>query len=89
MLAHAQHFHVPSAVGFAHPAIAGIGYPGAIRRVSTDARQPPHQPVEPSMRAGSIREDVARYNEERAAFRPYVRGGGAAARPPIGSPYRN
>lgn len=64
-------------------------YSGGITPVSTEARQVPHPPADSPVRAGSIREDVARYNEERAAFRPYTRGGGDSGRPPMPSPYRN
>ncbi len=62
---------------------------GPIQPVSAEARQVPHPPADSPVRAGSIREDVARYNEERAAFRPFQRGGGDVPRPPMPSPYRN
>lgn len=60
-----------------------------ITQVSAETRQVPHPPADSPVRAGSIREDVARYNEERAAFRPLQRGGGDVPRPPMPSPYRN
>jgi hypothetical protein len=65
------------------------GYRGPIQPVSAETRQVPHPPADSPVRAGSIREDVARYNEERGAFRPFQRGGGDVPRPPMPSPYRN
>lgn len=62
---------------------------GPIQPVSAETRQVPHPPADSPVRAGSIREDVARYNEERGAFRPFQRGGGDVPRPPMPSPYRN
>jgi hypothetical protein len=74
------------------------GYPGNMRgnarenpitQVSAETRQVPHPPADSPVRAGSIREDVARYNEERSSFRQYPRNGGEVPRPPMPSPYRN
>jgi hypothetical protein len=62
---------------------------GPIQPVSAETRQVPHPPADSPVRAGSIREDVARYNEERGAFRQFQRGGGDVPRPPMPSPYRN
>jgi hypothetical protein len=62
------------------------GYPGAITPVSAESRPVPHPP--PNMRNGSIRADVARYNEERGAARPMQRPADDS-RPPESSPYRN
>ncbi|TAM02304.1 MAG: hypothetical protein EPN70_17230 [Paraburkholderia sp.] len=63
---------------------------GPITPVSAQTRSVPHPPADSPVRAGSIREDVARYNEERGAFRPVQqRSGGEAPRPPMPSPYRN
>jgi hypothetical protein len=69
----------------------GGGYRGnPITPVSAESRQVPHPPADSPVRAGSIREDVARYNEERGgAFRPFPRNGGEVPRPPMPSPYRN
>lgn len=68
----------------------GGGYHGPIQPVSAETRQVPHPPADSPVRAGSIREDVARYNEERGgSFRPFSRGGGDVPRPPMSSPYRN
>ncbi|WP_321813732.1 MULTISPECIES: hypothetical protein [unclassified Paraburkholderia] len=64
-------------------------YRGPIQPVSAETRQVPHPPADSPVRAGSIREDVARYNEERGTFRPFQRGGGDGPRPPMPSPYRN
>lgn len=71
----------------------GNGYGGyrnsPITPVSAETRQVPHPPADSPVRTGSIREDVARYNEERGAFRPFPRNGGEVPRPPMSSPYRN
>ncbi|HKT96915.1 MAG TPA: hypothetical protein VJS30_10300 [Paraburkholderia sp.] len=67
----------------------GGGYHGPIQPVSAEARQVPHPPADSPVRAGSIREDVARYNEERGTFRPFQRNGGDVPRPPMPAPYRN
>ncbi|SDB86718.1 hypothetical protein [Paraburkholderia lycopersici] len=68
----------------------GGGYRGnPITTVSAETRQVPHPPADSPVRAGSIREDVARYNEERATFRQFPRTGGEVPRPPMPSPYRN
>ncbi|WP_322043790.1 hypothetical protein [Paraburkholderia sp. J67] len=64
-------------------------YRGPIQPVSAETRQVPHPPADSPVRAGSIREDVARYNEERGTFRPFPRNGGDVPRPPMPSPYRN
>lgn len=67
----------------------GGGYHGPIQPVSAEARQVPHPPADSPVRAGSIREDVARYNEERSTFRPFPRNSGDVPRPPMPAPYRN
>jgi hypothetical protein len=64
-------------------------YPGAITPISTEARPVPHPPANSPVRAGSIREDVARYNEERSTYRPLPRQAEEGLRQPISSPYRN
>lgn len=64
-------------------------YAGAITPVSAEARPVPRQSGNPTMvRAGSIREDVARYNEERGFSRPAPRPPEDMSRPGA-SPYRN
>ena len=61
-----------------------------ITPVSAESRPVPHPPADSQVRAGSIREDVARYNEERGGtLRPFPRNGGEVPRPPMPSPYRN
>lgn len=68
----------------------GFQYAGAITPVSAETRSVPRPPEDESMvRAGSIRADVARYNEERGATRPVARPPGYMSRPPEPSPYRN
>ncbi|WP_442793376.1 hypothetical protein [Paraburkholderia sp. HP33-1] len=64
------------------------GYPGVIMQVGTESRPVPHPPPNMPVRNGSIRADVARYNEERGAARPIQRPSDDP-RPPEGSPYRN
>ncbi|MGN6319569.1 hypothetical protein [Trinickia sp.] len=61
-LAHAKPPHVPRA-GFAAP-------PTAFRPVSDEARTLAREGGAAYLRAGSIRADIARYNEERGAPRP-------------------
>jgi hypothetical protein len=68
----------------------GSGYRNSpITPVSAQTREVPHPPADSPVRTGSIREDVARYNEERGSYRPYPRNGGDVPRPPMPSPYRN
>ncbi|WP_035470529.1 MULTISPECIES: hypothetical protein [Paraburkholderia] len=63
-------------------------YAGAITPVSAESRPVPHPPSNMPIRNGSIRADVARYNEERGAARPMQRPADDP-RQPGGSPYRN
>ncbi|MFC0399614.1 hypothetical protein [Paraburkholderia rhizosphaerae] len=69
--------------------VAGVQYAGAITQVSTETRSAARPPSNTqTMHTGSIRDDVARYNEERVSrqiARPPVDGG----RPQGSSPYRN
>ncbi len=69
----------------------GFQYAGSITPVSAQTRTVPRPPEDESMvRAGSIRADVARYNEERGASRPVPRPPDQyMERPPGPSPYRN
>ncbi|HEY2022272.1 hypothetical protein [Paraburkholderia sp.] len=67
---------------------ARMQYAGAITPVSAESRPVPHPPSNMPMRNGSIRADVARYNEERGAGRSLPRPADDS-RPPEGSPYRN
>lgn len=67
----------------------GIQYAGAITPVSTDSHTAPRPPANAqSAHVGSIRDDVARYNEERGASRTIPRPPGDS-RVPAPSPYRN
>jgi len=88
VLAQAQHFHAPSG-GFSQATMSRAFDGGRVTAVSADARPAPRPPADPQVRAGSIREDVARYNEERATFRPFARGSAGSTHPPMPSPYRN
>ncbi|CAD6557139.1 hypothetical protein [Paraburkholderia metrosideri] len=63
-------------------------YAGAITQVSAESRSVPRPPANAPMRTGSIRADVARYNEERGASRGMQRQNDDP-RQPEGSPYRN
>jgi hypothetical protein len=63
-------------------------YAGAITPVSAESRAVPRPPANAPMRTGSIRADVARYNEERGAARAMQRQSDDP-RQPEGSPYRN
>jgi hypothetical protein len=69
----------------------GFEYAGSITPVSAETRSVPRPPEDESMvRAGSIRADVARYNEERGASRPVPRPPDQyLGHPPGPSPYRN
>jgi hypothetical protein len=68
----------------------GMRYAGAITPISTEGHPVPRPPANaPIVRAGSIRADVARYNEERGAARPIPRPPDDLQRPPAPSPYRN
>lgn len=75
----------------ARPAMqyVGVQYAGAITQVSAETRGVPHPPSNgQSMHTGSIRDDVARYNEERVSrqiTRPPVDSG----RQQGSSQYRN
>ncbi|MDQ7980163.1 hypothetical protein QYH69_23240 [Paraburkholderia sp. SARCC-3016] len=68
---------------------AGVQYAGAITPVSTETRGAARPPSNSqAMHAGSIRDDVARYNEERVS-RQIAHPPGEGSRPPGPSPYRN
>ncbi|HEV3422764.1 MAG TPA: hypothetical protein VG105_03070 [Paraburkholderia sp.] len=68
----------------------GFQYAGAITPVSAETRSVPRPPEDESLvRAGSIRADVARYNEERSTPRPVPRPPDYMQRPSGQSPYRN
>ncbi|HEY4350382.1 MAG TPA: hypothetical protein VGN31_04095 [Paraburkholderia sp.] len=68
---------------------AGVQYAGAITPVSTETRGAPRPPSNSqALHTGSIRDDVARYNEERVS-RQIAHPPGEGSRPPGPSPYRN
>ncbi|WP_313955576.1 hypothetical protein [Paraburkholderia sp. BCC1886] len=66
----------------------GMQFAGAITPVSTESRSVPRPPPNAPVRTGSIRADVARYNEERGAPRMMQRQAGDS-RPAEDFPYRN
>lgn len=66
----------------------GIPYPGVITPVSAESRPGQRPQSNAPVRSGSIRADVARYNEERSSIRAIQRQADDG-RPPEGSPYRN
>jgi hypothetical protein len=67
----------------------GMQYAGAITPVSAESRAVPRPPANAQARAaGSIRADVARYNEERGSSRAMPRPADDQ-RPPENAPYRN
>ncbi|CAE6692894.1 hypothetical protein R69927_00460 [Paraburkholderia domus] len=66
----------------------GMQYAGAITPVSTESRSVPRPPPNAPVRSGSIRADVARYNEERGSSRAMQRQSDDP-RQQEGLPYRN
>jgi hypothetical protein len=70
---------------------SGFQYAGAITPVSAETHSVPRPPEDETLvRAGSIRADVARYNEERGApSRQVPRPPEYMGRPQGPSPYRN
>ena len=66
----------------------GIPYRGVITQVSAEWRPGQRPQSNAPVRSGSIRADVARYNEERSSLRTMQRQADDG-RPPEGSPYRN
>ncbi|MEI5997175.1 hypothetical protein H3V53_08155 [Paraburkholderia bengalensis] len=88
----AQRMALPADVYRNRPAAQYVGtqYAGAITPISTDTRNVPRPPANAqSAHVGSIRDDVARYNEERGASRQIPRPPGDSPRVPSVSPYRN
>ena len=68
----------------------GTQYAGSITPISTETRSAPRPPTNPqSIHTGSIRDDVARYNEERGAVRTLPHPPGDTPRPPANPGYRN
>jgi hypothetical protein len=74
--------------GYAGDGGGRMQYAGAITPVSAESRTVPRPPPNAPVRSGSIRADVARYNEERGSARAMQRPADDP-RPPEGSPYRN
>jgi hypothetical protein len=74
--------------GYGAEVRGSMQYAGAITPVSAESRGGPRPPVNAPVRTGSIRADVARYNEERGASRNGQRQSDDP-RQPDGSPYRN
>ena len=66
----------------------GMQYAGTMTPVSAESRSAPRPPANAPVRSGSIRADVARYNEERGSSRTMPRPSDDP-RQPEGSPYRN
>lgn len=79
---------VPGSGGYPNDGRGGMQYAGAITPVSAESRAVPRPPPNAPVRTGSIRADVARYNEERGASRAMQRQGDDP-RQQEGSPYRN
>ncbi|MFM0596804.1 MULTISPECIES: hypothetical protein [Paraburkholderia] len=79
---------VAGPAGYPGEGRGGMQYAGAITPVSAESRGVPRPPANAPVRAGSIRADVARYNEERGSGRGMPRQG-EDPRQPEGSPYRN
>ncbi|MFM0640123.1 hypothetical protein PQQ63_25850 [Paraburkholderia metrosideri] len=79
---------VAGAGGYRDEGRGGMQYAGAITPVSAEARAVPRPPPNAPVRAGSIRADVARYNEERGSSRAMQRQTDDP-RQPEGLPYRN
>lgn len=70
------------------PAMPPVGFP--YRPISQDARNVPRQQGNATyLRAGSIRDAVTRYNEERDTAHPVPRPPAPSSRPPDPSIYRN
>ncbi|WP_408525371.1 hypothetical protein [Paraburkholderia fungorum] len=79
---------VAGPAGYPGDGRGGMQYAGAITPVSAESRAVPRPPANAPVRSGSIRADVARYNEERGSTRAMQRQGDDP-RQPEGSPYRN
>lgn len=74
--------------GYGGDGRGGMQYAGAITPVSAESRSVPRPPPNAPVRTGSIRADVARYNEERGSGRAMQRQVDDP-RQPEGNPYRN
>jgi hypothetical protein len=74
--------------GYAGERRGGMQYAGTITPVSAESRAVPRPPANAPVRSGSIRANVARYNEERGSSRAMQRQSDDP-RQSEGSPYRN
>jgi hypothetical protein len=79
---------VAGPAGYAGDSRGSMQYAGAITPVSAESHTVPRPPANAPVRAGSIRADVARYNEERGSPRMMQRQSDDP-RQSEGSPYRN
>ncbi|WP_144144034.1 hypothetical protein [Paraburkholderia sp. BCC1884] len=79
---------VAGPAGYGGDGRGGMQYAGAITPVSAESRSVPRPPPSAPVRTGSIRADVARYNEERGSGRAMQRQVDDP-RQPEGNPYRN
>jgi hypothetical protein len=79
---------VAGPVGYPNEGRGGVQYAGAITPVSAESRAVPRPPANAPVRAGSIRADVARYNEERGSSRVMQRQSDDPRQQEV-SPYRN
>ncbi|MFM0241176.1 hypothetical protein [Paraburkholderia phytofirmans] len=79
---------VAGPVGYAGDGRGSMQYAGAITPVSAESRTVPRPPANAPVRTGSIRADIARYNEERGSQRAMQRQSDDP-RQSEGSPYRN
>jgi hypothetical protein len=75
--------------GYAGDGRGRMQYAGAITPVSAEARGVPRPPPNAPLRSGSIRADVARYNEERGGAARAMQRPADDPRQSEGSPYRN
>ncbi|TDY25005.1 hypothetical protein B0G81_5456 [Paraburkholderia sp. BL6665CI2N2] len=79
---------VAGPAGYAGDSRGSMQYAGAITPVSAESRTVPRPPANAPVRSGSIRADIARYNEERGSQRAMQRQSDDP-RQSEGSPYRN
>lgn len=78
---------VAGPAGYPDNGRSGMQYAGAITPVSAESRAVPRPPPNAPVRTGSIRADVARYNEERGSSRAMQRQPDDSRQQEV--PYRN
>lgn len=78
---------VAGPAGYPDNGRGGMQYAGAITPVSAESRAVPRPPANAPVRTGSIRADVARYNEERGSSRSMQRQSDDPRQQEV--PYRN